>query len=139
MHRNIEPPNRGEYYTLRCGEIMKNSVFLFVHCFKHCVYIYKRRSHLFWNIKMLFSVEEIVYKIKVKSQFLQWGKCGLSVFLFVFLWKKYFRRFPSPGLYSWSEDASLDTYIGLQWSFWVLWQYGYFFLKEKRWECLLYV
>ena len=42
------------------------------------------------------------------------------------LWKKYFRRFWSTGLYSWSADASIDTLIGLQRSFWVLWPYGHF-------------
>ena len=42
------------------------------------------------------------------------------------LWKKYFRRFWSTGLYSWSADASIDTLIGLQRSFWVLWPYGNF-------------
>ena len=47
----------------------------------------KIHSHLFQNIKMSFRVEEIVYKIKVKSQFLQGGKCGLSVF-FIFFFEK---------------------------------------------------
>ena len=42
------------------------------------------------------------------------------------LWKKYIHRFWSTGLYSWSADASTDTLIGLQRSFWVLWPYGHF-------------
>ena len=36
---------------------------------------------------MSFRVEEIAYKIKVKSQFLQGGKCGQSVF-FSFFFEK---------------------------------------------------
>ena len=36
---------------------------------------------------MSFRVEEIVYKIKVKSQFLQGGKCGPSVF-YIFFFEK---------------------------------------------------
>ena len=42
------------------------------------------------------------------------------------LWKKYFSRFWSTGLSSWSEDASIDTLIGLHRSFCVLWAYGQF-------------
>ena len=38
------------------------------------------------------------------------------------LWKKYFRRFWSPWLYSWRAD----TLIWLQRSFWLLWPYGNF-------------
>ena len=40
----------------------------------------ERNFVLVWNIKMSFRVEENVYKIKVKSQFLQGGKCGPLVF-----------------------------------------------------------
>ena len=37
---------------------------------------------------MSFKVEEIIYKIKVKSQFLHGGKCGPSVFFLIFFFEK---------------------------------------------------